>query len=133
MSEFSGTAVDAAPVARLNVPPAGALQVFRTQVVMTEIAGFGIGRGVPKLQPVVVQSGAAEFTAGVAVVGPMVHDGPAQLRVKRLIDPLGTGPSGTSELPPPMLRPPQPRSLRTVPVPSLTLPQTPPGGVGMKS
>src|SRR5262245_52588907 len=106
MSDVRGTPVDAAPVARLKVPLAGALQVFRTQVVITGIAGFGIGRGVPKLQFVFVQSGWAEFTAGVAVVGPMVHDGPVQLRVKRLIDPLGTGPSGTSELPPPMLRPP---------------------------
>src|SRR5262245_11399626 len=124
MSESSGTAVDAAPVERSMVPPAGALQVFWTHVVMTEIAGFGIGRGVPKLQPVLVQSGSAEFTAGVAVVGPMSHDDPVQLRVKRLIDPLGTGPSGTSELPPPMLRPPQVRFLRTVPVPFCTVPQT---------
>src|SRR4030095_8496304 len=67
------------------------------------------------------------------VVGPMAHDGPVQFRVKRLIDPLGTGPSGTSELPPPMLRPAQVRLLTTVPPPFCALPQVPPGGPGMKS
>src|SRR5262245_10697743 len=133
MSDVRGTPVEAAPVLRSMLPLAGALQVFSTHVVMTVIVGFGIGRGVPKLQPVLVQSGSAEFTAGVAVVGPMSHEGPVQFRVKRLIDPLGTGPSGTSELPPPMLRPPHFRVFTDTLLAFCASPQLLSETLGMKS
>jgi hypothetical protein len=116
MSELSGTLVADTPVARSTVPLAGEAQVFITQVVMTGMAGFGIGSGVPKLQPVLVQSGPAVLTGGTSLVGPRVQAEPAQLSEKRLTAPSGVGPSGTIDWPPPMLRPPHVRLRRVAPL-----------------
>jgi len=112
---------------RSTVPLAGALQVFSTQVVSVGSEGFGIGSGVPKLHPVLVQSGAALFAGGMVEVGPIVHIEPVQLSENWLIEPSGVGPSPTRELPPPMLRPPQVRFLMTAAEASCVLPQVPPG------
>ena len=48
--------------------------------------------------------------------------------------PAGVGPSATCERPPPMFKPPQPRTLRVVPLvpPLFTAPQVPPAGPVMK-
>src|SRR5262249_17971618 len=120
-SEFSGTFVDDAPLLRSSVPLAAPLQVFSTQVVSVGSVGFGIGSGVPKLQPTSVQSGAALLTGGMVEVGPIVHIEPVQLSANRLVEPSGVGPSGTIEAPPPMLRPPQVRFLMS-PVADCVLP-----------
>jgi hypothetical protein len=115
------------------VPLAGAFQVFSTQVVIPGIVGFGIGSGVPKLQPVSVQSGSAVLTAGAVDVGPMLQLEPLQLSANRLCEPSGVGPSGMREAPAPMLSPPQVRFLMTVFDPSRVSPQLPAGAVRTKS
>src|SRR5262245_53885032 len=142
MSEVSGTLDDAAPVLMLIVPLAGAAQVFSTQVEMPGLVGFGTGSGVPKLHPVVVQSGAVLLTGGAAEVGPTLQSPPeqlslqappaAQLSANRLVEPSGVGPSGTVERPPPMLRPPQWR-VRRAPPAELAKPQLPPKAPLVKS
>src|SRR5215468_1424166 len=127
MSELSGTTICDWPP--MLIPPlAGAAQVFSAQVVSVGSEGFGIGSGVPKLQPVVVQSGSVLLSAGAVEVGPMLQSEPeqppsqappaAQLSANRLFEPSGVGPSATMEPPPPMLRPPQVRFLMRVLVPS---------------
>src|SRR4029450_12645144 len=126
MADESGTLVVWAPVERSSVPLAGALQVFSTQVVRAGTAAFGISSGVPKLHPVLLQSGAAELGGGVVVNAPMVQAGPAQLSVNWLGAPAGGGAPGTIDPPPPTLRPPQVRFLIRPPVPSRVSPQTPP-------
>src|SRR4029453_18122686 len=133
MADESGTLVVWAPVERSSVPLAGALQVFSTQVVRAGTASFGISSGVPKLQPVVLQSGAAELGGGVVVNAPMVQVGPVQLSVNRLVAPSGVGPSETIEPPPPTLRPPQVRFLIRPPVPLRVSPQMPPAAPVVKS
>jgi hypothetical protein len=115
MSEISGALVDETPVDRSSVPLAGALQVFRTQVVSSGRSGFGIGSGVPKLHPVSVQSGPLVLTGGMSDVGPRMHCEPVHDSENRLLEPPGVGPSGTMLAPPPMLRPPQVRSGRRLP------------------
>src|SRR4029453_5512939 len=107
MADESGTLVVWAPVERSSVPLAGALQVFSTQVVRAGTAAFGISSGVPKLQPVLLQSGAAGCGGGGVGNAPMVQVAPAQLSVNWLVAPSGVGPSWTIEPPPPTLRPPQ--------------------------
>src|SRR5262245_52201948 len=127
MSELSATVIDDVPLVRSSVPLAGALQVFSTQLVSVTIAGLGIGSGVPKLHPVVVQSGAVLLTGGGIEVGPIVQLAPVQLSANRLVEPSGVGASGTTVPPPPMFRPPQVRFLMRTLLPSSVLPQTPPG------
>src|SRR5215475_988582 len=117
MSEDSGTDVDDAPVLRLIVPVAGVAKLFSAQVVRGGCAGFGTGSGVPKLHPVVVQSGNVVLSGGGPATGPMLQIEPAQppsqappaaqTSVNRLVEPSGVDPSPTRELPPPMFRPPQ--------------------------
>ena len=79
MSDDSDTVSEATPVDTLNVPLPGEANVFSTQVVMLGMVGFGIGSGVPKLQPVFVQSGPAVFTGGAVLVAPTVQLAPEQL------------------------------------------------------
>src|SRR5262245_18030004 len=95
--------------------------------------GCGRGSGVPKLQPVVVQSGSALLTAGAVDVGPMLQLGPVQLSENRLCEPSGVGPSGMREAPAPMLSPPQVRLLMTVFEPSRVAPQLPVAALRTKS
>ena len=76
--ELSATFREAAPVERLSVPLPGALNVFSTHVLRVGEEGFGIGSGVPKLQPVLVQSGCALLAAGAVDVAPMVQLEPTQ-------------------------------------------------------
>src|SRR6516162_7739559 len=130
MSEISGTLVTDVPSVRFTVPVADVAQVSITQVVSGFNVGFGISSGVPKRQPGAVQS----------KLEPAVKIGPSsqapvasQLRLNRLVDPSGVGPSGTIALPPPMLSPPQVRGFSTVFVMSLMLPHTPPAGRSVKS
>jgi hypothetical protein len=52
---------------------------------------------------------------------------PAQLSAYRLVAPSGVGPSATTELPPPMFRPPQVRFLMMALLPFRMLPQVSPG------
>src|SRR5262245_35584098 len=121
----------------LSVPLAGDAQVFSAQVVRAACAKFGIGSGVPKLHPVLVQSGAVLLSGGVVEVGPMVQIEPAQAPSQappawqtsenRLFEPSGVGPSETTELPPPMFRPPQVRFLMRALAAVRVLPQVPPG------
>src|SRR5215831_1763912 len=132
-SEFSGTFVDDAPLARSSVPLAAALQVFSTQVVSVGSEGFGIGSGVPKLHPTSVQSGPAVLTGGMVEVGPIVQLEPVQLSANWLVEPSGIGPSGTRSAPPPRLRPPQVRFLMRALLPSSVVPQGPPGVLVLKS
>jgi len=80
MSDDSDTVSEATPVDTLNVPLPGEANVFSTQVVMLGMVGFGIGSGVPKLQPVFVQSGCALLTAGAVEFALTVQLEPAQLR-----------------------------------------------------
>src|SRR5262249_50073054 len=110
-SELSATFVDDVPPARSSVPLAAALQVFSTQVLSVGIEGFGIGSGVPKLHPVVVQSGPPVLTGGVVEVGPIVQLEPVQLSANRLVEPSRNGPSGTPPPPPPTPPPPPAHSL----------------------
>ena len=84
------------------MPLAAALQVFSTQVLSAGSPGFGIGSGVPKLQPTSVQSGAEVLTAGAVENGPIVQLEPVQLSANRLVEPSGVGSSKTMEAPPPM-------------------------------
>lgn len=113
--EVSETFIELTPVEVSSVPLAGAANVFATQVERPGLSTFGIGSGVPKEQPVFVQSMAPTG----ASVGPMVHDEPAQVVVKRFVEPSGVGPSATVDSPPPMLSPPQVRFFNTAPVPSV--------------
>ena len=62
-----------------------------------------------------------------------VQAAPAQLRLKRLTDPDGSGPSGIWEPPPPMLRPPQVRFLITTLEALRLSPQIPPAALRVKS
>src|SRR5262245_54984400 len=100
---------------------------------MLWMVGFGIGSGVPKLQPVVVQSGSALLTAGAVDVGPMSQLAPVQLSENRLCEPSGVGPSGMREAPAPMLSRPQARLLLTVFEPSRVSPQLPVAALRTKS
>jgi hypothetical protein len=83
-----------------SVPVTGDLNVFSTQL---EFPPFGIGSGVPKRQPVVVQS---KVAPGVGVA-PTVHEGPLHESVKRFVAPSGVVLSGTVETPPPRESRPQ--------------------------
>ena len=112
------------------MPLAGDANVFSTQVVREP---FGIGSGVPKLQPVLLQSGSVLLRAGAVLNALMLQAEPEQLRLKRLCEPSGVGPSGTSELPPPMSRPPQVRLFTTVLLAFIAVPHTPPGARLAKS
>src|SRR4029453_17450281 len=76
MADESGTLVVWAPVERSSVPLAGALQVFSTQVVRAGTAAFGISSGVPKLRPVLLQSGAGGWGGGGGVEPADVAGGP---------------------------------------------------------
>src|SRR5262245_52399233 len=130
MSEISGTEVFDVPSVRFTVPLADADQVFITQVVSVGAWGFGISSGVPNRQPVAVQS---KFEPAVKT-GPSAQAPVAsQLKLNRLVDPSGVGPSGTIEAPPPMLSPPQVRVFRTVFEMSFTSPHWPPAGRRVKS
>src|SRR5262249_44781800 len=100
---------------------------------MPGMVGFGIGSGVPKLQPVLVQSGSALLVAGAVDVGPMLQLAPVQLSENRLCEPSGVGPSGMREAPAPMLSPPQVRLLMTVFEPSRVSPQLPVAALRTKS
>src|SRR5262245_20306343 len=100
---------------------------------MPGMVGFGIGSGVPKLQPVLVQSGVEVLSAGAVDVGPMLQLEPVQLSENRLCAPSGVGPSGMSDAPAPMLRPPQVRFLMVALEPSFVLPQLPPPAASAKS
>src|SRR5262245_12288104 len=103
--------------------------MFSTQLVIDWIVGFGIGSGVPKLHPVLVQSGAVVLASGAVEVGPIVQLEVGQWTANRLVEPSGTAPSGMREAPAPMLRPPQVRLLITALVASSVMPQTPPGAL----
>jgi hypothetical protein len=137
MSEDSGTDVVDAPVLRLIVPVAGEAKVFSAQVVRLGLLKFGTGSGVPKLHPVVVQSGNVVLSAGGPATGPTLQTEPAQVLSQaplgeqvsenRLFEPSGVGPSATVEPPPPMFRPPQVRFLMRALAPVRVLPQVPPG------
>src|SRR5215813_1402746 len=117
MSEDSGTDVDDAPVLRLSVPVPGEAKVFSAQVVRLGLLKFGTGSGVPKLHPVVVQSGNVLLSGGGPETAPMLQIEPAQLpsqappaaqtSVNRLVAPSGVRASPMTEPPPPMFRPPQ--------------------------
>src|SRR5262245_66523246 len=127
----------------LSVPLAGDAQVFSAQVVRAACAKFGIGSGVPKLHPVVVQSGNVLLSGGAVEVGPMVQIEPAQAPSQAppawqtsenwLVEPSGVGPSATVDPPPPMFRPPQVRFLMTALLPFSVLPPVPPGVPGVNS
>src|SRR5262245_22607505 len=97
------------PVVRSTLPPAGSRSVFNTQVLIAGATGFGTGSGVPKLQPVVVQSGSPLPVGGTSVVGSSVHFpvGSQHVMLNLFTAPSGVGPSGVAEVPPPMLSPPQ--------------------------
>src|SRR5262245_50909784 len=139
MSELSATFIDDVPLVRSSVPLAGALQVISTQLVSVSMAGLGIGSGVPKLHPVVVQSCAVLLSGGGVEVGPMLQTEPeqlpshappptAQVSANRLVEPSGVGGSGMRAYwPPPMFRPPQVGFLMRTLLPSNMLPQVPPG------
>src|SRR5262249_61470357 len=102
------------------------------------MAGLGIGSGVPKLHPVVVQSCAVLLSGGGVEVGPMLQTEPeqlpshappptAQVSANRLVEPSGVGSSGMREKLFPRFRPPQGRfSMRTLAMFRM-LPQVPPG------
>jgi hypothetical protein len=137
MSEDSGTDVDDAPVLRLIVPVPGEAKVFSAQVVRLGLLKFGTGSGVPKLHPVVVQSGNVVLSGGGPATGPTLQTEPAQPLLqappaaqtseKMLFEPSGVGPSATVEPPPPMFRPPQLRFWMRALAPVRVLPQVPPG------
>ncbi len=93
-SEVSPTDIVELPVVRSSVPLAGALQDLIVQVERYTMVGFGVGTGVPKAQPVSVQSGSALSGAGGVDVAPAVQLAPAQSSVKRLVDPSGKEVSG---------------------------------------
>src|SRR5262245_30078113 len=78
-SKDSGTDIDDSPVLMLSVPAGGGkAKVFSTQVVRAGIEKFGIGSGVPKLHPVVVQSGNVVLSGGGPATGPRLQTEPAQ-------------------------------------------------------
>jgi hypothetical protein len=104
-----------------------------THVLSTESVGLRIGSGVPKLHPVVVQSGPAVLTAGTLLVGLMAQLEPVQLSANRLTEPAGVGPSLMTDPAPPMLSPPHVRFLITVPAAFFDEPQMPPGVPLVKS
>src|SRR5262249_57885629 len=95
----------------LTVPVAGEARVFSAQVVRTVCTKFAIGSGVPKLHPVVVQSGNALLTGGGPATAPTLQIEPApllsqappapQTSENRLIAPSRVGPSPTPEPRPP--------------------------------
>ena len=131
VAEFSWKFQVAAPVTRSSVPlGCTGENVFVTH---TERPALEIGSGVPKRQPMSVQS----TPVGVEpdVVTPRVHAEPAHESVKRFVAPDGVELSGTWEMPPPIERPPQRRFLSgTVPRRSRNvLPQTPVADVDRKS
>src|SRR5262245_40061475 len=107
------------------------------QVVRAGFAKFAIGSGVPKLHPVVVQSGNVLLSGGGPATAPTLQIEPEQLLSQaplvaqtsenRLFEPSGVGPSATVEPPPPMFRPPQVRFLMRALAPVRVLPQVPPG------
>src|SRR5262245_46170111 len=121
----------------LSVPLAGEARVFSAQVVRNVCTLFAIGSGVPKLRPVVLQSGTGLLRGAVPATGPTLQIEPAQVpsqppppwqpSANRLLEPSGVGPSPTVEPPPPRFRPPQVRFLMRPLLASRMLPQTPPG------
>jgi hypothetical protein len=126
---FSATSRLATPFVVSIEPPLGAANLLSTQV---ERPPFTIGSGVPKLQPVAVQS----YVEPGAPSALKEHDVPAlQSATQRFVEPSGVGPSGTVELAPPRLKPPHVRFLITV-VPATSLyvwPHTPPAALVVKS
>src|SRR5690349_13785406 len=111
--ELSEMLSEPLPSAGSIVPPPGAENLLSTQV---ERPPFTIGSGVPKLQPVFVQS---HDGPGVETAL-RVHGPPVQSADHRFVAPSGVGPSGTVDEPPPRLRPPHVRFLITV-VPLVSL------------
>jgi hypothetical protein len=99
--EFNWKFSVAEPSVRSSVPLTGEENVFSTH---TDKPAFEIGSGVPKRQPVFVQSNPAP----AAAIGPTVQwPSAVQLRLKRFVDPAGVVLSGTCERPPPSERFPQ--------------------------
>ena len=94
---MSATVRLATPVAKSSVPPAGAEKVLITQVGEP----LGIGNGVPKKQPVFVQSTSALMGPGAVDVAPTVQLVPVQLSANRLVAPSGVLFGGTPPFPPP--------------------------------
>src|SRR5262245_6227829 len=122
------------PVARSRLPLSGALKVFSTQVLRLSNGGtLMIGNGVPKLQPVVLQSGSALFCWGATVKGLIVQSLLLHSSRKRLVEPSGVGPSGVNPVPMPMLRPPHRRLARSPSDASRVSPQKLPGAPLVKS
>src|SRR5262249_26988792 len=97
----------------------------------------GIGSGVPKLHPVVVQSGNVVLSGGGPATGPTLQTEPAQLLSQaplvaqtsenRLVEATRVCPPGTTEPPPPMVTPPRGRFLMRALAPVRMSPQVPPG------
>src|SRR5215468_1838698 len=87
----------ATPVPRLSEPPAGDAKVLIVHVGLEA----GTGSGVPKLQPVLVQSGSLVLSPGAVDVGEMVQLLPEQLSAYRLTPPSGVGLGATLLLEPP--------------------------------
>ena len=116
---FSDTLSSASPVSRLMVPWRAPRRYLPHSAEGTErISGLGaggtaIGNGVPKLQPVIVQSGSVVLAAGACVRRRDQAVGIALVGNGRSSDPPhppGVGPSGAAECPPPTFNPPQERS-----------------------
>jgi hypothetical protein len=116
----------ASPVVRSSDPPATARNVLLLQV---EIPPLAVGIHGPALHPMSVQSLLLPVCAGV--VDPRSHVPLWHLAVRRFVKPLGSGASGTLELPPPVDAPPHVSVCSTVPPgpPALVSPHAPPGGV----
>src|SRR5262245_56571321 len=133
MSDDSGTLMLVAPLPVLSVPLIGALHVLSTQALTVGMVGLGSASGVPKLQPVLLQSGCAVLTAGTVLFALTVQAGPTQLSADRMMEPSGTTPSGAVPPPPPMLRPPQVRFLMKTDEPLRICPHAPPPAPVMKS
>src|SRR5262249_11910900 len=118
------------PLSRSSEPELASWNVFSTQTDRLGNIALGIGSGVPKLQPVVEQSGSALFGRGAVSKGNTEQvpptDWPHEM-LNLLCEPSGVGPSACVELPPPMFRPPQVSVLAVAPVPSNALPHAPPG------
>src|SRR5262245_13967713 len=137
MSDDSGMVSEVAPVPVLRVPlMPGATKVLSTHALTVGMVGFGSCSGVPKLQPVLLQSGAGVAppgTGGMVLFGLTVQAGPTQLRLDRMTAPSGTTPSGAVPPPPPMLRPPQVRFLMKTDVPVRICPHAPPPAPVVKS
>src|SRR5262245_16742977 len=133
MSDDSGTLMLVAPLPVLSVPVIGALHVLSTHALTVGMVGFGSANGVPKLQPVLLQSGCAVLTAGGVLFALTVQAGPTQLSAERMTEPSGTTPSGAVPPPPPMLRPPQVRFLMKTADPLRICPHAPPPAPVVKS